>query len=803
MPSPVSLHPTVAALSRIVKSASVPDKLGAGLRSKQIDSIGHLIFVMLLVGLLNTAVVLLVLWHDTGHPMAPAWGLGLTVLNALTFVQHMKGRGRARTAIADQRRLAAVSKGALVHGMFWGCLPLMVAIGSDNSHFMAIVTVTAGMMFGGAFLLSRVPAAAITFVVTIGAGTLAAVLTRGGLVGHLMGVLIIVYSFVLIYSVRWSHKMFVQQHLDEAELSEQSQVISLLLKDFGENSSEWLWQTNEQFLLQNVPTSIADAAAPRMMLNAGRSLFAMFKDCDARKKLEETMRAGQTFRDVVLRTRAGTCGDECWISLTGKPLLQDGQFAGYRGVASNVTQAKLTEARIEQMAHYDELTGLPNRSSLLEYLEYTGRQAGDASDRKAILCLDLDSFKVVNDTLGHASADMMLRQVTNRLTELSLQSDFVARIASDGFAMVVERPSRSDLERFLDTLTAYLSEPYSVHGATVVCTASIGVRLFDRPDIDALVALKHADLAMHHARTQGKGNWALFGPDLEDEAKAKLRGESDLRTALERNQLYLVYQPQVSAETHKVVGFEALVRWEHPERGNIPPSEFIKIAEGNGMIVKIGEWIIRTAMEEASRLPEGIRMSINISPLQLNSPNLVSTIMTVLEAYQISPSRIDLEITESVLMADTGFALSRLRQLREIGFNIALDDFGTGYSSLSYLRKFPFHKIKIDQSFVCNLETDSECRAITQATLVLAKMMGLKTTAEGVETLQQAAFLRNHGSNELQGYLAGKPQLMHKHWYLIEDAYPGFIAQQKIRALSQLTSSQNITSRNENISLVG
>jgi len=790
-------------LSRFIKATSVPEKLAESFRNKQVHSISHLIYVMLLVGLLNTAVVLLVLWHDAGNPMAPAWGLGLTMLNAATFFQHIRGRKYAGSSAFAERKLQAVSKGALVHGMLWGLLPLMVALTADESHFMAVVTVTAGMMFGGMFLLSRVPVAALSFVLPIGAGVIGAALMRGGMTSHLMAVLTGVYSFVLIYSVRWSHKQFVQQHLDEASLSEQSHVISLLLKDFGESSSEWLWQTNEQFLLQNVPASISDAVSPKMLLNAGRSIFSMFQTCEAQRKFERAMREEQPFRDIILRTRAGACGENCWVSMTGKPIYEGGRFAGYRGVAANVTQAKQTEERIEQMAHFDELTGLPNRSSLLALLEKAAAVQDARGMSRALLCLDLDSFKVVNDTMGHQAADAMLRQVTNRLTELSLQNDFVARIASDGFALVVERHSDEELTHFLDRLSAYLSEPYSVLGATVVCTASVGVRRFEETNFDALTALKHADLAMHHARKQGKGNWVMFGPELEERANARLRGESDLRKAIEQGQLYLVYQPQVSADTHKVVGFEALVRWEHPERGNIPPSEFINIAEDNGLIVQIGEWIIRAAMAEAARLPSELRMSINISPLQMNSPTLVSTIMSALADNQLRPSQIDLEITESVLMADTGFALSRLRQLRDLGFRISLDDFGTGYSSLSYLRKFPFHKIKIDQSFVRELETDAESRAITQATLTLAKMMGLRSTAEGVETLHQAAFLREHGCNELQGYLAGKPLAMQKHWYLIEDAFPGYIAAQRIRSLVPAANGAAVAPELREVSLAG
>ena len=754
---------------KFIKSVPVPEKLQAGLRTKQVNSINHLIVVMVLVGLLNTAIVMLELRINGANPMSGFWGFGLILLNGLTFLQHLRGRKYSQSASYAERKIDAVAKSATLHGLFWGALPLMVAIGAADPQFMAILTVTAGMMFGGTFLLSRVPIAAVCFIVPIGIGLVGAAAVRGGMTSQLVGILSAVYVFVLIYSVRWAHRQFVQQYLSEAALAEQSQVISLLLRDFGESSSDWLWQTGADFRIEAVPCSGSNDEKSKAFMSAGRNFFSLFQSGESRRKLEETMQAREPFQDVVLQVRVSGC-DNCWVSLTGKPIHEDDRFVGFRGVASNVTQAKQAEDRIERMAHFDDLTGLPNRANLLSQLDGWANAPLRAASGRALLCLDLDTFKVINDTLGHQAADQLLRQVTNRLTECSLPGDIVARIASDGFVLAVERPLRGGLEDFLDRLSAYLSEPYSVWGAAIVCTASIGVRRFDDRNLDAPAALKHADLAMHAARRKGKGRWAMFTGEMGDRAEARLRGESELRQAIELGQLHLVYQPQMSAQTHKVVGFEALVRWNHPKLGMIPPSEFVPIAEENGLIVPIGEWIIRSAMAQAARLPENIRVAINISPLQMNSTSLVSTIVHALAANRLDPSRIELEITESVLMADTGFALDRLRQLRDMGLRISLDDFGTGYSSLSYLRMFPFHKIKIDQSFVRDIETDTESRAITQATLSLAKLMGLRCTAEGVETLFQASFLREHGCDELQGYLVGKPQPMDKMLHLIEAA---------------------------------
>lgn len=757
-------------LVKFLKPVPVPPKLQPGLETKQVNSINHLIMVMLLVGLLNTAIILVQLGPHGENPMAALWGLGLTLLNGITFLQHLRGMKYRHTDGFAARKLHAVAKSATVHGLFWGALPLMIALNASDTEFMACITITAGMMFGGTFLLSRVPQAAICFIVPIGIGLLSASLLRGGLTSHLIGVLSAVYIFVLIYSVRWAHRQFVQQYLSEAALSEQSQVISLLLRDFGETSSDWLWQTGSDFRLESVPCNGRDADNSKSFMSVGRNFFSLFQSGESRRKLQQAMQACEPFQDIVLQVRVSGC-DNCWVSLTGKPIYEDDRFVGFRGVASNVTQAKQAEDRIERLAHYDDLTGLPNRAHLLDLLEGWASAPLEIASIRALICLDLDTFKVINDTLGHQAADQLLRQVTNRLTEHATVNDLVARIASDGFVMAIERPAcENGLESFMDTLSAYLNEPYSIWGATIVSTASIGLRKFDDRNLDAQMALKHADLAMHASRSKGKGQWAMFSPEMANKAEARLRGESDLREAIARGELFLVYQPQLSTETQKVVGFEALVRWNHPKLGMIPPSEFVPIAEENGLIVSIGEWIIRSAAAQVARLPSNIRIAINISPLQMNATTLVSTIVHALAANRLDPSRIELEITESVLMADTGFALERLHQLRDMGLRISLDDFGTGYSSLSYLRMFPFHKIKIDQSFVRGIETDAESRAITQATLTLAKLLGLRCTAEGVETLYQADFLRQHGCDELQGYLVGRPQPMDAMRHLIDAA---------------------------------
>lgn len=768
------------AVLRLTRPVPVPEKLQAGLRTRQVNSINNLISIMLVVSLLNMAVVLIELRVDSLHSISAAWGFGLVLLTAVSFVQHRRWLKFKNAEHLTDRKIAAIVRSARIHGLFWGALPLLVSMEVYDPQLKLIFIVTAGMMFGGTFLLSRVPDAAIAYLLPIGVGLVLSAFLLGTFSSHLIGFISIIYVFVLMYAIAWANRQFIQQFLAEAAISEQSQLISLLLRDFGESSSDWLWQTDADYRIESVPCSQPGTDAATTFMSVGRNLFSMFQNSDSRRHLEQMMREGKPFRDIKLRVKVSGW-DDCWVSLTGKPICEKNGALGFRGIASNITLAKQAEKRIERMAHFDELTGLPNRANLLSQLESLRGQTVAAGQQRAFVCLDLDSFKLVNDTLGHRVADQLLRQVTNRLTERSLASDFVARISSDGFALIIERPTDGGIEKFLEALSNYLAQPYSVGGATVACTASIGARI-DADGLDALTLLKHADLAMYHARRQRNGEWAIFSPALQDKADARLRRESDLRSAIELGQLSLVYQPQLCVETHRITGFEALVRWNHPTLGTIPPSEFIPIAEETGLIVKIGEWIIRTAMAEAARLPGTMRMAINISPLQMNSKNLVSIIVNALATNRLDPARIELEITESVLMADTGFALNRLHQLRDLGLRISLDDFGTGYSSLSYLRMFPFNKIKIDQSFIRDLETNTESRAIAQATITLAQLMGLRCTAEGVETLYQAEFLRELGCNELQGYLIGKGRPIADQVHLIEGAYYGRSAAEPAQA---------------------
>lgn len=738
----------------LIGDLKVPEKYAGTLRAKQLDMVGRVTVILVLANLINAAVILFS-FADTGaRNLLIAWGacIGAVCLGAI--VGNIRSRRKKHRSSRSQKALERYTRSAAINGILWAIAPIIVMNVADDHGQMIMGIILVGMMFGGAFLLYRIPDAAFSFVIPTGAGMLVSMQFQQDPKYHLISILTVVYLGVLILAIRWSHRQFVEQHLNEAAVQEQSELIGLLLRDFEESTSDWLWQTNTKGELTEIPLVFEGVDHENDRLVPGERLASLFVEDESLKVLETSLMRRQGFRDLVLKLKGE---DERWWSLTGKPIQEGDVFKGFRGVAADITQSKEIEDRIAYMAHYDCLTGLPNRMNMQEHLEKAVRKPVAPGMDRALLWLDLDNFKWVNDTLGHPAGDELLQHVTSRLNAICNDQDIVARISGDEFAMLVERES-GELDSFLEELTEKMSEPYDLWGSTANCTASIGVRIFDAFTTDTRTLVKHADLALYQAKKLGKAKWCKFTTDLDEKARARLQIEADLHTALENNEFRVHFQPLVDATTHQMVGCETLLRWEHPTRGMVYPGEFIEHAEDNGLITRIGDWVLRAALEEARRLPEHVRISVNISPLQIHSANLIPTIVNALAANGLDPSRLELEITESVLMSDTEFTIQRLYQLKELGIRIALDDFGTGFSSLSYLLRFPFDKIKIDKSFVHDIENRADSRAITIATLTLAKSLGMRSTAEGVETSYHAEFLRENGCDELQGFFISRAQ---------------------------------------------
>src|SRR3984957_678413 len=422
-----------------------------------------------------------------------------------------------------------------------------------------------------------------------------------------------------------------------------------------------------------------------------------------------------------------------------------------------------SQARSQYLAYHDSLTGLGNRLLFKEQLEEALKDVSVTPHPLAVLFLDLDGFKAVNDTLGHSVGDLLLKSVAAKLRDILPRTDRIARLGGDEFAilqMSAAQPASSIA--LAEKIIEIIGQPCSVDGHDVTVGASVGVAVAHPGDVNTETFLKSADLAMYSAKSDGRGTYRMFDPEMDPVVETRRLLERDMRTALALDGFRLYYQPLVNLQTKKVTAFEALMRWEHSERGAVPPSEFIPVAEEMGLIVQLGEWALRQACAEAMDWPDGICISVNLSPLQFSKGNLVSTVVSALASSGLPASRLELEITESVLLEKSERNIAILNQLRDLGVRISMDDFGTGYSSIGYLRSFQFDKIKIDQSFVRDLLVDEGSLAIVRAIAGLGVSFGMTTTAEGVETEEQMRCLNLEGCIEVQGYLYSKPVPAHE-----------------------------------------
>ncbi|MBZ8133192.1 bifunctional diguanylate cyclase/phosphodiesterase [Afifella sp. IM 167] len=436
----------------------------------------------------------------------------------------------------------------------------------------------------------------------------------------------------------------------------------------------------------------------------------------------------------------------------------------------DVTERRKAEAQVKHMAHHDALTDLPNRLLFRSRLEADLARSRRLGRSLAVLCLDLDHFKSVNDTLGHPVGDKLLQAVAGRFNRNLREMDFVARLGGDEFAIIqTDLQDSGDASGLAARLIEAIGAPFEIDGHQIAVGTSVGIAFApcdgDEPD----TLLKNADTALYRAKADGRGAYRFFEPGMDARLQARRALELDLRTALAKDEFELYYQPQLDVDTQRVTGFEALLRWRHPVRGMVSPADFIPVAEEIGLIVQLGEWVLRRACAEATCWPEPIKLAVNLSPVQFKSNRLVETVIDALATSGLQPGRLELEITESVLLHGSASNLAVLKELKDLGIRISMDDFGTGYSSLSYLQKFPFDKLKIDQSFVRELSDRPEAMAIIRAVTGLGRSLRMLTTAEGVETPEQLEKLRREGCNEVQGYLFSKPRPAHELAMLLVD----------------------------------
>ncbi len=556
--------------------------------------------------------------------------------------------------------------------------------------------------------------------------------------------------FGVLNVARWAF----EQLKTNANFSAQSESASLLLQEYEQRGVGWLWQVdaeNRVTYISSRMTALLGRPASQLLGHSMPSLLGGNAEL-GRKLLEK-----QPFNtlDMELQTARGPR----WISIAGDPIIDTaGRFEGFRGVGTDITEMRQTQERLTHLANMDVLSGLPNRGRVRQLLGDCLRTATASNVPCAILFLDLDGFKPVNDTFGHPKGDAVLRAVAKRLVDEVSADGHVGRMGGDEFAIVItDAQSRKKVEQMADRIIVAIKEPYMIDQTEIRIGVSIGAAFgpIDGATVDDLI-LK-ADLALYQAKDAGRGVARYFSSELQSEQDDRVRLETDLRQAITAKQFHLVFQPLVSAKSQKLTGFEALIRWNHPQRGFVPPNVFIPVAEEAGLMAQIGEWVIEEACRAAATWPEPITVALNISPKQILQPALPNIVSEALARFKIPGNRLELEVTEGVFLGDNGQTVDVLGRLRALGVGIALDDFGTGYSSIGYLNKAIFHKLKIDGSFVREAGSRPENVAIIKSIVQLAKSFRMSVTAEGVETSEDFERMRELGCDTIQGYLFGKP----------------------------------------------
>ncbi|PSJ43080.1 EAL domain-containing protein [Allosphingosinicella deserti] len=534
-----------------------------------------------------------------------------------------------------------------------------------------------------------------------------------------------------------------------------------LVNSFEAQGSGWFWESDRAGRIVYLSGKVAKLLDEVEQPAVGRLLTELFEVNGELEGSERTLNfhlnARTSFAGFEVRSR-GNGAERIW-TISGRPHIDEmGQFRGFVGHGADLTAERRSDAEIKRLALSDSLTGLANRARMRTSLDQIIMQLERNHRPAALFMLDLDRFKAVNDTLGHQTGDALLKVVAQRLETCVADKGLVGRLGGDEFQVIVSNyGNRSDLEDLAQRIISSLSQPYFISGSNISIGCSVGIAVAPEDGSDSEILIRNADLSLYDAKAEGRGRHRFFRTELLRQAQTRKILEDDLRQALDRGELWIAYQPVVSTLTKAVVGYEALLRWNHPRLGAVSPAEFIPIAEDSSLIDPIGEWVLRTACATAARWPRPVRIAINVSPVQFARQALPAIVASALANSGLASDRLELEITESIFLNEDASTERMLGSLKQMGLRLVLDDFGTGYSSLAYLKKAPFDKIKIDQSFVRGAALDPRNAAIIRAVVAIADTLKLETTAEGVETQDEIELIARLGCSHIQGFVYGRP----------------------------------------------
>jgi diguanylate cyclase (GGDEF)-like protein/PAS domain S-box-containing protein len=694
-----------------------------------------------------------VLWGEVAVTWLMPWSGAVVIVNLAAMqiarTQAVTHVGRSGHQVPQWLMIGDVT----FRAMLWISLPLCMFPWLTPGTQVIAASLMAGLGIG-ALGLVVVPPCVTAWMSAFTAGISAALLIGRNTVPfpHMLSIMFTlgVAIFGVLAVARWAF----HQLKTNADFGSQSESASLLLQEYEQRGVGWLWQVDADNRVSYISSRMTALLGRPASALLGHSLPSLL---GGSAELGRLLLERQPFNNLEMELK--TARGQRWVSIAGDPIIDTaGRFEGFRGVGSDITEIRQTQERLTHLANVDVLSGLPNRGRVRQLLGEALRAATVGNVPCAILFLDLDGFKPVNDTFGHPKGDAVLRAVAKRLVDEVGGDGHVGRMGGDEFAIVVvDAQSRRNVEGMADRIIKAVAEPYMIDQTEIRIGVSIGCAFgpIDGATVDDLI-LK-ADLALYEAKGAGRGIARYFSSELQSEQEDRVQLENDLRQAIAAKQFHLAFQPLVNAKDQKLVGFEALIRWNHPQRGLVPPNVFIPVAEEAGLMPVIGDWVVEEAVRAAATWPEPITVALNISPKQIALASLPNTVSEALARHRVPGNRIELEVTEGVFLGDNGATLDVLKRLRALGVGIALDDFGTGYSSIGYLNKAVFHKLKIDGSFVREAGTRPENVAIIQSIVQLAKSFRMSVTAEGVETAEDFERMRDLGCDTIQGYLFGRP----------------------------------------------
>ncbi len=744
----------------LVKSARVPPDLAERLYLDQASDFSYIMIGISLIGLSTISLLFLDFYNTAGAAYRDGV-MGAVCVCYLALIRrgHRWLRRIHPTGEEAKAYIAFMCRLLLLLGVVWSILLVILMRQRNPDQLCLLYGIFVGCLATPVMVAPI--SCAIAFWLPISIGICIAGFTASRLEPFVM-INLVAFMNLTGFCILYLNSRLNDRAIGTIRLEESSAVIKLLLRDFEESASDWLWETDAALELQPVSQRLEQVAQRSAAAMRGRFPQALLGEImqyehragSAIDRLQRAIEEHSPFRDLVVPVIIN--GEERYWSLTGKPILDKfGRFAGYHGVGSDITGQRRQQEQIAFLARHDSLTKLPNRVLFSEALH----QACDNCDQNgiALLCLDLDHFKIVNDTLGHSTGDGVLVAVGERMRGCIREFDLAARLGGDEFAIILVTSDMAEAGAIASRIIERISRPYYFDGQLVQIGISVGITMAPADSRSPNGLMKNADLALYRAKTDGRGVWRAYDPEMDERMQERRTLQSDMRQAIAREEFRLEYQPILDFAEGRIVSAEALLRWQHPVRGLLGPGEFIHLAEESGLIVQIGEFVVRQACEEAATWPGNVSVAVNLSPLQFRDASLVEVINRAIDTAGLAPNRLEVEITETTMLETSSSTMQALWQLHARGVRIALDDFGTGYSSLSYLRRFPFDKIKIDRSFIRDLGYEKDDSSIILAIIGLAERMNMVVTAEGVETAEQAELLISYGCAQAQGFLFHRP----------------------------------------------